>query len=495
MTTIRHAEDEPTDAELDGIRLSSATLALATAHPAAPLRAAAPPALDAPHARAPAGPPTVLSDLDSQDTDGEGARPKWVKNPWSAEEDKLLMELIAEHGARNWTKISEGMDNRAGKQCRERWVQHLCPDVKKGAWSAEEDAIIAAEVQRQGTRWNEIAKLLTGRTDNAIKNRWNSARRKELKQQLRMQRGIGLRAKAQRPLLHALPPPRHTSDITTDGSESAPAPAPPASVERPTDGTPAPPSKRTRAEQPRAGAAGASSSAPSKPKKRAGATDTRTLISRAKAIILATPPHSAERAEAWRYMDVVRLLDCGTAGVATQALVDARDLELYEELACSAADDEFAPGDGPAAHDGFLLSPRAEVGAASKRARNKPRDAPASDSSPDVFGTMWMHAEAVDGLSIALDDPSGIAPSLIRPSPGEARTLFPLSPTSPSELGQQRGDVALGLLLPAAHGAQQLGVAADGGAAGAGGKEPQDEFWAGLGFGSFGAMQMRALVA
>lgn len=162
---------------------------------------------------------------------------------------RRLMELIAEHGARNWTKISEGMDNRAGKQCRERWVQHLCPDVKKGAWSAEEDAIIAAEVQRQGTRWNEIAKLLTGRTDNAIKNRWNSARRKELKQQLRcaprargaceacarptptgraappprrlalrsMQRGIGLRAKAQRPLLHALPPPRHTSDITTDG--------------------------------------------------------------------------------------------------------------------------------------------------------------------------------------------------------------------------------------------------------------------------------------
>ncbi|PIA48691.1 hypothetical protein AQUCO_01400928v1 [Aquilegia coerulea] len=97
------------------------------------------------------------------------------KGPWTSTEDAILVDYVKKHGEGNWNAVQKHSGLfRCGKSCRLRWANHLRPNLKKGAFTAEEEHKIIELHAKMGNKWARMAAHLPGRTDNEIKNYWNT---------------------------------------------------------------------------------------------------------------------------------------------------------------------------------------------------------------------------------------------------------------------------------------------------------------------------------
>ncbi|KAL2618796.1 hypothetical protein AAZV13_08G266800 [Glycine max] len=122
----------------------------------------------------------MVQDMKQQDN-GESKKKERHIVTWTQEEDDILREQIGIHGTENWAIIASKFKDKTTRQCRRRWYTYLNSDFKKGGWSAEEDMLLCEAQKVFGNRWTEIAKVVSGRTDNAVKNRFSTLCRKKQK--------------------------------------------------------------------------------------------------------------------------------------------------------------------------------------------------------------------------------------------------------------------------------------------------------------------------
>ncbi|KAI6684884.1 hypothetical protein NL676_030797 [Syzygium grande] len=105
------------------------------------------------------------------------------RGAWTSEEDQKLAQVIETNGPRRWKLVAAKAGlNRCGKSCRLRWLNYLRPNIKRGNITDQEEDLILRLHKLLGNRWSLIAGRLPGRTDNEIKNYWNSHLSKKIKQ-------------------------------------------------------------------------------------------------------------------------------------------------------------------------------------------------------------------------------------------------------------------------------------------------------------------------
>ncbi|XP_042434963.1 myb-related protein 308-like [Zingiber officinale] len=137
------------------------------------------------------------------------------RGAWSKEEDQKLIDYIALHGEVSWRSLPKAAGLlRCGKSCRLRWINYLRPDVKRGNFQEDEEDLIIKLHALLGNRWSLIAGRLPGRTDNEVKNYWNSHLRKKL-------RGMGIDPDRQRGMSTLARRHRTAWERSNDGDDTA----------------------------------------------------------------------------------------------------------------------------------------------------------------------------------------------------------------------------------------------------------------------------------
>ncbi|CAJ1976711.1 unnamed protein product [Sphenostylis stenocarpa] len=122
------------------------------------------------------------------------------RGAWSAEEDQILINYVHLHGEGKWGQISRRAGlKRCGKSCRLRWLNYLKPDIKRGNISSDEEDLIIRLHSLLGNRWSLIAGRLPGRTDNEIKNYWNTYLRKKVEEKHKHNNNIPIELRIESP--------------------------------------------------------------------------------------------------------------------------------------------------------------------------------------------------------------------------------------------------------------------------------------------------------
>lgn len=103
---------------------------------------------------------------------------------WTPIEDEQILKYVYQKDRNKdsmmWGNLQQNLNGRSGKSCRERWFNHLDPKIKRSEWSVEEQWVLFILRNQQEEKWSLISKTLMGRTDNAVKNYWNSRLRKRI---------------------------------------------------------------------------------------------------------------------------------------------------------------------------------------------------------------------------------------------------------------------------------------------------------------------------
>lgn len=105
-----------------------------------------------------------------------------IHHKFTEEEDQALKDLVEEHGTNDWLTIASAMPRRNARQCRDRWMNYLQPDLDTSQWTAAEDARLLDLHSQLGSRWVQITRAFPNRTDTMIKNRFHVLQRRKQRQ-------------------------------------------------------------------------------------------------------------------------------------------------------------------------------------------------------------------------------------------------------------------------------------------------------------------------